>query len=785
MKYRVSNFSSGMVSDFDPIELPNNVFSSMENCDPRNRSGNPIDGQADIFSDLPSGVTPHYAEKFKLSIVYQKEIWLLHAKDGSGNDKLYVKPHISTVDGSFVDSWEDLTESEEGLTVTSVTGNTACVINGLSQSTANYYKGWILNNSTASGSTIIDSSTTGKQLNFFAHSISGQAASDTVSIYRNPFKDVLGSVFKVGDYGISFLKNKDDSIQIYCPNTESQATALSDMKLFAYKERVNPYGTSSYTEPAKFYLCEKNIDPFDDLDAAEVTLTNEAVGANEVAIEDPDPVSGFIVAVTAVYDGYQETPVRTYGVGERIFRNYIDWVTSKVIDVSVKINLIYDTTTSRDVPFTPFFESELGVPTVSATPFVYPRRVTSIRIYGAKADQYIGGEVKPTRRSKFRLLKEAVVSNSSHWSYSGTFAEATVNFDIDKNLWDASPEVDLSEELGHDALQTFSNARFGVVSNNTVFVAGVRFYDQPDVDNSSIYRTPVKASGDNMPDVVPFIGSSIALADYNMSEILGGVASESDAVFFTDKGIISIDSVSFGVKSKFDENTLVNRHAAVQANGLMYFAAKNDLMVYYPRFNTVKSIAAGKIREEWRKIDKDSNLVAVGYDNKLDIVIFSAGSEKFLFNVPSNPADSLTADTDAFGAWHKYIIPHNYVRYKTLPDGQLMGVTADNKMHGLFDPSSTQSMTMKITTNDTDGPVNLHYVLVKAKNKGKIDVNVYDSAISASSPIDSLPLYFDSIGSTDIAKFDVMVDNLKIEFVSSDGCQIIFYDVYYTEQTEN
>jgi len=465
----------------------------------------------------------------------------------------------------------------------------------------------------------------------------------------------------------------------------------------------------------------------------------------------------------------------------------IVYTANRVIEVTISIPTLWAPNVPEYLLFSPYTEGSYSA--TSSPHLVMPKRITGFNVYLAETSNPLS---ERGIASAWRLVKNISVDDHPNWVWEpgGRIGTAETTINIDENDWVAGEITDFGTRLGHDAMAVYANCDQAVVSGNKVFMSGIANFtligsdDEDLFDDVSIYFAPVDSSDNNTPDIVPFVGSSISVRDYSMNSIIGLVANDTNVVAFTDKGVLNINSTSLSAKVRYDDNTLLNKNAVVEANGIMYFATRNDLMIYYPQFNTIKSLASGRIREAWKDIDKDATSIAVGYDNKLDVVVFSAGSDNFIFNVPISPADTFTADTQAFGAFHQYDVAKQFTRFFTNTDGQLLGITNDNLMHGLFDTTSTESLAMTQRTSAIEGPVHLRELTLYHKGSDDITVNIYDLDISAIVPCETIVFTPYSINREEKQRPSIQVGTLQLEFVSSASVntdnEIVYYEIDFT-----
>lgn len=767
-----SEFSLGMNSDLPPDKIGIGA-TEVINFDTRNDKLALLPGTNLHLSDMPSGINFKHAEQFQLSSKYDTTIWLLHGVDQTtSKDKLFVKPYIDP-SGSLVDEWQDLTEYEDNLTIDSVTGFSACVISGLASSTDDYYNGFIFVNKTIKKSTLVSDYDGSLTEITFTHSLTGQAASDEVYVMRNPIFMNLGAVEHVYIFqvegNITFLKNRDDSIQIYTGAGKTYREK-TDLKLFAMKD-VLQYNDPDYAFNG-FFLCSKQIDPT----ASSGLILASATGAT-VGIPDPTPSPGYVFGMTVVYDGYQESPIFATYEYEYSYKGlpYIAYPGANYyLDITFYFQTLYGTYGADLYPFT-----DEALSTDNRFHIFAPRRITSFKLYAAEG-KIDGSKAIPS--GSFRMVKEIFMDDSG-WSGVGS-SQKYYTFRLDGAVWGKAPEVDLSNELGHDSILVHGNANMAVASSDRIFVASVSNYflmnatsnkDETHVD--TVYFTPKNASGANTPDVIPYVGASINVADYGMAKIYAMAYTNGAVTILCDRGIVSINSSTLAVSSKVTDDTVFGASAVVGVNGVVYFASDNDMLAYYPSHNVVKSIALGRVREEWRSLTKTN--VSVGYDDRLKTVVFAADSTKFLFNVPQAAADPLTVDSQSIGAWTKYSVTKSFIRLWTNFTGQLVGITTDYLLHGLFDASSTESMTAYWKSGTINKKLMLKHIVMKLTGTSDVKVSIYDPQLDDTTSVLDVIMYGD--GKEEKDSIGELVESFKlvlaIENASVYDNEVVYFSI--------
>ncbi|KKN78274.1 hypothetical protein LCGC14_0351330 [marine sediment metagenome] len=142
-------------------------------------------GLTDNFTSYPSNWTIVSMHKMEVTKPSTQTIFFVHATVSSV-DKLFIRPYLDWT-GSWIDAWQELTESEEELVADGSTTATSLIDAALSSSTNDYYNNWVVCNWTRGKMGLVEDYVgSTKVLTLKTPGIASQASGDSYSIYRHP-----------------------------------------------------------------------------------------------------------------------------------------------------------------------------------------------------------------------------------------------------------------------------------------------------------------------------------------------------------------------------------------------------------------------------------------------------------------------------------------------------------------------------------------------------------------------------------------------------------------------
>lgn len=448
----------------------------------------------------------------------------------------------------------------------------------------------------------------------------------------------------------------------------------------------------------------------------------------------PTPTNGenYGVLITAVYDGYQESPLfegdlppydgtKYSTIGNR-FAPHV--VTNGKLKIDLSIN--YGYTASMNVPLVvpnKFGEDATGA---SVRPYpIFDRRITALRIYMAEVDS-VGTNIY-TPVSEWRLVKEVKI-NSDDWSGSGPSYARTVY--VFGNDWSASAGIDISDRLGHQSIKVFGNSDYGASSfYRTVF--GNVYTEEP--HPGFVFSSPTNSDGLNTPSVLPHT-LFLNLADYGITRIMGIVEVDGFFVVASEKNIVRIKARDFTIDANTQHAGCSSSNAFIAVNKQVYLADLNDCYVYHPELNFVRSIMAGHVREAWRSIPTaNKEAAAIGYDGRYNMLCIAAGNTIYTYNLPRPVVSDLGRDLQAIGSWQIYSVNRTFIRFYTDLSQRCIGIADDGKTYELFSPEVENTVIYEKVLGE--GDLNLHTLRMVYNAPNSVTVKIFDTTRSSVHPV--------------------------------------------------
>jgi hypothetical protein len=269
----INNFSSGYINDLPQSEIPESAATRLDNFFVEDLGMTVAKGITQTLSGLPtSNFVVLNAIEFPISdnrtgaSASSQIATLVH---GTLNNvhKLYITPKLSEANPLTwqTGQWQELTENtlnltaDSGTTTTSIT-DTALTHrnNDLPSQTAvdNYYKNWIVLNTTRGGASVVTASSSSANTLTLAYAITGQVAGDTFALMRNPVYDRdLNYLFQPSQ-PCRFLAH-ENNVEIYT-GSDKKYPDKSDLSLRFMTEN-KPMNEDSL-EFSGFYLGRRNLD---------------------------------------------------------------------------------------------------------------------------------------------------------------------------------------------------------------------------------------------------------------------------------------------------------------------------------------------------------------------------------------------------------------------------------------------------------------------------------------------------------------------------------------------
>lgn len=718
-KIEISDFSVGLISDLDSAELPLSACSRLENADVRNKKLETQPGILEVNTGLPSGFTKLSEEQFKFTVPSEQNCVITHGTL-SGVHKLYIRPYLSLA-GAWVDSWIELTERETSLTADAGTNTTTIVDAGLSSTTTDYYKGWFLFNSTRSKGAIVTAYNGSTKTLTLSWAIGSQTTGDSYFLSRNPLFDTDASaIYSLPSAGCRFLQDRENFVSIV---TGSDAVYDSDitpnkvdlvLTVLNNREALN----DSDLTFTGFFLARK---PPATIRPQYIYSLSAAVLAGSDVELPADTNRYYVVLPVAVYDGYQEGAIYEGGVPQ----NSATYTTSEAISfataarklkIDLSLDYSYGTNPSLVEPYSEGADYKI-------IPF-WDRRITAIRIYAAQADPV--GDIRPS--SEFRFVEEIKIDSSS-WSGSGPNYTQTVYITGDK--WEAGAGIDVSDRQGHSSTKIHANANFIAGTGNGVAVANV-FADEK--RQAFVFFAAKNSDGLVMPDVLPHT-SFANLSTFGIPAIKAFVESLGFYIAFGENILVKIDGTTFGVDNNIQAYGTSSANAVKNVNRLIYFAGLDDCFYYHPLQNVVRSLMTGFVREAWRALStSDKQAAAIGFDKRLNVLVISAGTQIFVYNLPASFASDLAQDTSAIGSFSAYSVGKTFLKfYTSIDDGACIGIASDGKSYKLFSSGASNSLVYEKIIGESN--FNIAGLQITYNATTAFQVKIFDMARNANSAI--------------------------------------------------
>lgn len=726
-KIEIDRFDGGLITDIESAKLPGSAASRLENADIRNRFLETLPGVAEVNTGLPAGFIKLSEEQFKFTSPSEQNCVLVHGTL-SGVHKLYVRPYLSLA-GAWVDSWQDLTEAETGLTADAgsggdVTDTTHIVDAGLSSTTTDYYKSWIVYNTSRSAGAIVTAYNGSTKKLTLSWAIASQTNGDNYFISRNPiFLSTGVSLFDPDDTtGVRFLA-RDNAVAVVTGSDNRFDNGSLGIKADLLLTVQNSYEGFDDTDLnfTGFFLSWKP--PATMIDNNLFTASYVALAAGEEALPVPTSAA-YIVLPVAVYDGYQEGHLQSGASpfdGTRYSSNGVvsGLVTSRKLRLSIDL---YYGKSSTPVPLSIAFGDQH-----SAQYLIFDKRITSIRFYMAEGTLADTTATKYYPSSEWRLVKQIDV-DSSDWSGSGPNYTQTV--DITGSEWSGAEGIDIADRQGHSSLKIHPNAVFIAAAKTRVAVANV-FADKR--RQSFVFFSAINNDTVNTPDVIPFT-SFIDLSLYGIPKIIGFVEALGFYVAFGENQIVKIDAADLSVEKNIQARGLCSSNAITNAGGLIYFCSLDDIYYFHPAAGEPRSITTGYIREAWRTIaTATKQAAAIGYDSRYNMLVVAAGSTIYLYNLPAAYADTLARDTQAVGAWSVYSVSKTFTRFYTDLTGKCIGIASDGKAYEFFSSGVANSLVYEKVLGETS--LNVSGLRLTYEATSAITAKIFDMARNASFPI--------------------------------------------------
>lgn len=735
----ISDFSGGLITDLDDAELPKAAASRLVNGDVRNKKLETLPGLAAVDSGLPAGLTVLARDQFVFTQPSEQTCTLVYGTL-SGAHKLYIKPYISSA-GAWVDAWQDLTEYEGPYTADATTSGTQIVDSQLLSTTTDYYKGWVVWNSTRQASAIVtayNGSTKTLSLSWTIQDAAAvaQQSGDSYQLFRN---NIFSTIDQEGATGldtlfkptrVSFLA-RDNAVAIVTGNTYGYGVitgtddGATDLLLTVINNRAAFDDTDlTYTG---FYLTRKH--PAGIISGGMGTLGRIVnCTATAVASATETMTAGdYIVFVVPRYDGYQDAAIDPgitsydgtlyYPITSTPY-NVVTIGANEKIQVAVSVNYS-EYSNGRDVQL--FRLRDPASSGVYQDFLTFDRRITSLLFYVST----INGLGQLT--SEIRYVKSLAV-NSAAWSGSGPNYTQTIT--ITKPEYDAGEGIDISDRQGHASLRIDVNANFIATAKRRVAVANV-FADQQ--RQSFVFFSAINSDEQNMPDVIPHT-SFIDLSLYGIPKIIGFLEALGFYVAIGENQVVKIDAATLSVDKNIQTRGGSSSNAFVNANGLLYFVNLEDIYYYHPSQDVVRSIATGFVREAWRALSTSSKqAAAIGYDRRFEKLVIAAGTTIYTYNLPAAFADPLSSDTQAIGSWAVYDVSKTFLRFYTDVLGRCIGIASDGIAYEVFSSGVANTMVYEKVLGESLIAVDALRMTYNAT--ATVTVELYDMARTSSYPI--------------------------------------------------
>lgn len=751
-KVDFTDFSAGWTPDIAESEIGLNAANRLNNAYTRNLSMTGLYGLADYLpAGLPAGLTIKKVGQFQFTFPSTKKVYLVHGTM-SGLDRLYAYPYLSSA-GAWIDAWLELTEAETSLAMDGdQTAGTNRFIKcaGLASATDDYYNGWVfLNEQTGYTSYVKDYVGSTKTLEIYNDSNNGPAYA--FSVWRNPIYAVKGTgaplakvrMFTVPSE-IEFVYH-ENSVKILCghENVYDRGPDVNDNLVQSDFELIVLSGDKKFNAAAEFsftgfYLTRKHISPL-----PHKTNTADAIISVSAVASSDDPLATAVYAffLAAKYDGVHESPIfvgtvapydgtRYSYAGGDVYIAFFDGAKLARLTITMYTRKFTDSPNFHDVAgFT--YKNKAKSVFYHDEP-LFSRRITHLAVYAVQMRGSVPTSYVTPISSFLKVLEIDI--NDPAWTASGSSANGwyTITKDVLGSDWTGAQGKTNLIVQGHVSANVFGNAKFGGVSSDVFVYAGVR-QESLRADALVFTPTPTQSSAVNQSDILPSAFSSLFLDAYGISEIVACVFTESRVIAFGSDKAVVVNPETQGVEKVFYERGPVSRNAALEKNGLVYFAAEEDIYLLHPTQLIIRSIAMAQLRDYWRtsvsSVDKAGT--AMSYDRFNEMLIISAGSTILLYSLPRVYASAEVGDLQAYGTWGKYVVSKEFLNLFTDISGKAVGVTEDNLVKRLFE---TESINAVFRSKVFEGSFLLESAVIEYTSPSSVTLKVFDLAKSTLYP---------------------------------------------------
>lgn len=720
-KIEISDFSVGLISDLDAAELPLSASSRLENADVRNKKLETQPGVLEVNTGLPTGFIKLSEQQFQFTVPSEQNCVLVHGTL-SGAHKLYIRPYISLA-GAWVDAWQELSEMEGPYVMDASTTTSLVKDASLSSTTTDYYKSWILYNTTAGASALITASNSSKELTL-SWAIANQTVGggDTYFICRNPIYESAGaSWFAPSSNGCRFLQ-RANVIDIATGSDLGYESTTGGIKTDLWLGVLNGYQAFDDTDLnfTGFYLTRKPPAAMYN-GAPPMTLTGTATGAGEQALAIPTP-GRYLVVLVPRYDRYQEGPLYPGDLSPYNGTAYSSGSVSIAANQKLQIDLSIfygDTAATKIALRTPVRDSSGAFDFV-----IFDRRITSFLVYMNDAFS-VGAPYRPS--SEWRMVKEIVINDAA---WSGTGANYTQTVYITGDLWDGAEGIDITDRQGHDALKIFANANFLVSGKKVVAAANVYADEQR---QSFVFFSAINSNKVNTPNVFSH-NSYQDLSGKGISKIVAFVDASGDYVAIGENSLVGIDGETLGVDNQAQAYGTSSANAAKNVNQLIYFASLEDCYYYHHAQRIVRSLMTGFVREAWRALStSDKQAAAIGFDGRYNVLVIAAGTSIFTYNLPAAFASDLAQDTQAVGSFNVYSVGKTFLKFYTDLTKRCIGIASDGKSYELFSSGVANTMVYEKIIGESN--LNLHSLRLTYEASATVTAKIFDMARNESYPV--------------------------------------------------
>lgn len=752
-KVQFTDFSGGWRPDIAESEIPLTASNRLYNAYTRNGRMTGLYGLDDYLpAGLPDGLEIKKTRQFQFTLPSTKKIYIVHGIENSV-DVLYVYPYLAS-DGTWTDEWQELTEYEDATMDSDVANGVGRFIKSasLTSDVDDYYKNWIFLDETVGYTSYVKAYVASTKTLELYNDVKADPFY-AFSVWRNPIFAVKGvgvaptfslskvRMFVVPDQ-IEFVYY-NNSVKILCghdnvydrgpDNDDSMVQSDFILKAIIDDNKFNNVDEFSYTG---LYLSKKNIDPI-------VSKTNTGDVLVTFAIASPEtdslPESIFTFLLAYKYDGEYETPLFVGSKPPYDGTRYDSLAangytkattgTDNVIQLAIKLftRKYTDNPNFHDLPGIRYKNGDKS--TFYHDEPIFSRRITHLVLYVAETSiiPSVATTVGPI--SSFLKFAEIDINNST-WTPSGASEDGwyTIAWNLFGSDWTAAQGVTNLVTQGHVSSQVFGNANFGGVSSDIFVYAGVR---QESLRSDSLIFTPTPSGGvgTNQSDILPHAFSSLYLDTYGISEIIACVFTDTRAIVFGSDKIAIINPETQGVVRVFEERGPINRKAVLSKNGLVYFAAEEDIYLIHPDQLVIRSIAMAQVRDYWRETisSADKALAAMGYDRFNEMLALSAGSNIFLYSIPRVLASAEMSDIQAYGTWGQYVVSESMLDFFTDVAGKLVGITDGGEVKRLFE---TESVDCVMRSKVFDGSFFVGSAIIEYTAPSAVTLKAYDLAKS-------------------------------------------------------